>query len=106
MGEELFNALSGDRTALEVLTSQLFFEIFLNISIREFFLIIIHPSQIAFGANKDNFGIWHLILDFSIPLPSKSLTTFLALTKDVGSTTEKAIKKTSVLGYATDRSRL
>lgn len=57
-------------------------------------------SQIDFIAHK-YFDSWrNYILDLREPLHKLNVTFFLALVKDEGYTTEKAIRKTSVPGYA------
>ena len=99
-GEYLSHPLTRQSTALPVLRIQLFLHISFYLPGCQLYFSceIGRRSQIGFGPHEKYFGFWNCSFDLSVPLNKGTNTTFFALTKEEGSTTEKAMRKTSVLG--------
>lgn len=97
--KHFLDSFSGHSTALSVLAAQFLPEIFANLGLCQLRISqVLTTAEVGFCSREYNFTVRNCIFDLGVPLHYKKFTTFLALTNEDGSTTEKAITNTSVLG--------
>jgi hypothetical protein len=98
--EHLSNALPSQRTAFHISALELLPDVLLQIFLIQEVLVgrFGRVSEVYLATHEEDVGGRHFLLDFGDPLREDGGTFFLAFLKESGSTTEKAMRKMSVLG--------